>query len=288
MRKILWSLAISCSGLLLVPAAGAFQSQPAGAKTASTKPTANKAVTTFEVEQPATPAPPPTPEQQPAVAPQVSYSAGQLTIVAQNSTLSDILRAVRQQTGATVDVPSNATERVVAHLGPAPARDVLAALLNGSHFNYVMMGTESNPNALDRVILTQKTGGTSAGATTQVAGATPPGQPVQPTSVQPEPEGEAAPADDFSDDGAADQDAQQQPEPQPDPAEQQAQQQQAGGAFGQPGQPNVRSPEQLLLELQQRQALQQQQQQGGAPTPAAPQGFPIPPGAQPGQSNPPQ
>ncbi|HEY3616146.1 MAG TPA: hypothetical protein VGK96_04990, partial [Candidatus Sulfotelmatobacter sp.] len=38
------------------------------------------------------------------VAPQVSYQNSQLTIVAPNSTLSDILRAVRKQTGAEIEV----------------------------------------------------------------------------------------------------------------------------------------------------------------------------------------
>jgi len=81
----------------------------------------------------------------PAVPPKVSFSNGMLTIVAQNSTLGDILRAVRTQTGAAVEIPPNATERVVIHLGPGAPRDVLAALLNGSHFNYVMLGSPTNP-----------------------------------------------------------------------------------------------------------------------------------------------
>ena len=71
-------------------------------------------------------------DQMPAVPPQVSFQAGQLSISAQNSTLGDILRAVRKQTGATVDIPPNATERVVGKIGPGPAREVLATLLNGS------------------------------------------------------------------------------------------------------------------------------------------------------------
>src|SRR2546426_781579 len=71
----------------------------------------------------------------PAVAPQVSYKDGQLTIVAPNSTLGDILRAVRKQTAAEMEIPSNATERVVTHLGPGPAREVVADLhLCGSLF----------------------------------------------------------------------------------------------------------------------------------------------------------
>ncbi len=72
---------------------------------------------------PAPPPPPPTLEQLPAVPPKVTFSNGLLTIVAENSTLADILRAVRAQTGAVVEVPPNATERVVAHLGPGPARE---------------------------------------------------------------------------------------------------------------------------------------------------------------------
>src|SRR5438132_8146834 len=77
----------------------------------------------------------------PAVAPQVSYQDGQLTIVAPNSTLADILRAVRKQTAAEIEIPANANERVVTHLGPGPARQVVAQLLNGSRFNYVLLGS---------------------------------------------------------------------------------------------------------------------------------------------------
>jgi hypothetical protein len=96
------------------------------------------------------------PDQRPALPPVVTYLNGKLTIVAKNSMLSDILTAVGEKTGAAIDVPDGATERVVSELGPGPARDVVAALLNGSHFNYVMVGTETNPNSVARVILTAK------------------------------------------------------------------------------------------------------------------------------------
>ncbi|MGH8337817.1 MAG: hypothetical protein ACRETL_13585, partial [Gammaproteobacteria bacterium] len=89
----------------------------------------------------ATPAAPLRPEQMPATPPQVAFQRGLLTITAENSTLGDILRAVRNLTGATVDVPANATERVAGSFGPGPARDVLSSLLNGSHFNYVLLGS---------------------------------------------------------------------------------------------------------------------------------------------------
>src|SRR6202049_1486005 len=119
---------------------------------------------------PAPPPPPPTLEQMPAVPPKVSFGNGLLTIVAENSTLSDILRAVRTQTGAAVEIPSNATERVVTHLGPGEPRDVLASLLNGSHFNYVLLGSPTNPGKVDRVILTSKSGGAGAGSAPMAPG----------------------------------------------------------------------------------------------------------------------
>jgi hypothetical protein len=97
-----------------------------------------------------------TPEQRPAAAPIVIYLNGKLSISAKNSTLSDVLRAIANKTGANIDIPENANERVVSQLGPGLARDVLASLLNGSHFNYVMVGTENDPNSVARVVLTAK------------------------------------------------------------------------------------------------------------------------------------
>ncbi|MGA8491722.1 MAG: hypothetical protein WB711_14950, partial [Terriglobales bacterium] len=111
-----------------------------------------------EAQAPTQPSPPPTLAELPATPPQVSFHGGQLTISAQNSTLGDILKAVRVQTGATIDLPGTAPERVVGHFGPAAPRDVLASLLNGSHFNYVLLGSPTDSTALDRVILMAKSG----------------------------------------------------------------------------------------------------------------------------------
>src|SRR5262249_41758711 len=73
--------------------------------------------------------------QMPAAPPQVTYYQGKLTIISQNATLGDILHAVHERTGAALDVPGNPTERVAGQMGPGSARDVLAQLLSGSHFN---------------------------------------------------------------------------------------------------------------------------------------------------------
>src|SRR5713226_7130461 len=107
----------------------------------------------------------------PASQPQVSYQNGQLSIVAPNSTLGDILRAVHKQTTAEMDIPTNATERVVTQLGHGPARDVMAELLNGSRFNYVLLGSQSDANLLTRVVLVAKSGSDTPGPNPQ------PGQP---------------------------------------------------------------------------------------------------------------
>lgn len=128
----------------------------------------------------ATEALPLTPEQRPAAAPRVTYVDGKLTVVAKNSTLGDILRAISAKTGASIDIPEGANERVVSQLGPGPAREVMTALLNGSHFNYVMVGTETNPNAVAHVILTAKTDrpeGSAAGTTASASATRPTVQP---------------------------------------------------------------------------------------------------------------
>ena len=228
--------------------------------------------TTVEIVPPPPPPPPLRPEQMPAVAPQVTFQNGKLTIIARNSTLGDILRAVHSKTGANVELSGSATERVVGMFGPGPSRDVVASLLNGSHFNYVMLGSEANPDQLQHLILTPKGGDGGAAA--------PPPQPVEAQS-QPDAQPDAQDAngqDDFAD-ADADQDAN---------ADQPAEDPNANGQ--QIGQPNAKTPEQMLLELQRQQQIQQQQQQqGGASTPGQglPPGAPGAPGVPP-QPQPPQ
>jgi hypothetical protein len=260
-------------------------------------------------EQPvaeAAPAPPPTLAQMPASPPEVSFQGGQLTITAQNSTLGDILKAVRTQTGATVDFPGNASERVVGNFGPAPARDVLTTLLNGSHFNYLLLGSATDPSALDRVILTAKSGGSAANNVQQPSPMEQAGtnnQNAYPRPMQPVPapggntvvvEGQDA-QDDATDD-SADATDDSQGDDQTDQGDQADQADDQATDDQQPqqqpdGQPAVKTPEQLLQELQQRQQQVLQQQQGvqqGVQPPGMPPGFPNPgiPG-QPGMGTPP-
>lgn len=193
------------------------------------------------------------------VAPQVSYQDGQLTIVAPNSTLGDILRGVRKHTSADIEIPPTASERVVTRLGPGPAREVMAELLNGSRFNYILLGSPDNANVLVRVVLVAKTSDTPTPG---------PGQPASsPDAAKVADTPDADPADDAADDN-------------PDPATAEADQPPAAEP-----QPGVKTPQQMLQEMQQRQIqMQQQPGQPGLYPPGRP-GAMIQPG-QPQQQQP--
>jgi hypothetical protein len=204
--------------------------------------------------------------QEAAVPPQVTYERGNLTIDARNSTLHDVLKSVEKHTGAIFDISSGDTsERVVGHIGPGPARDVLAALLNGSHFNYVMLSPMGNPSALSRVLLTPR--GQPLGEA--YAAQQQPPQFQQPVQISPALEvqqqnasaDEAADNGDTPDENADAQEPQEQTDGQSDPA--QARQQVI------PTPPGVKTPEQMLQAIRQlhQQVIQQQQdpQPGQAP-----------------------
>ena len=205
------------------------------------------------VAAPQPPSPPPTPEQGPSSPPEVNYQHGQLTITARNSTMSDVLNAVKQKTGAAVDMPAVTSERVVGQFGPGAPRDVLAQLLNGSHYDYVLMGSPAEPGALKKIVLTARVSGPEP---------TPPTQP-QVGVTQPLPSVPDVDTEQTSDDSSTE-------TPQPDmpqaPEQAPEEEAQPDQEPAQSGQPVVKTPEQLLRELQQQQQ-QQQQQQNQSPQP---------------------
>jgi hypothetical protein len=88
---------------------------------------------------------------------QVSYQNGMLGVHANKATLSQVLFAIQQQTGADISIAAGAEqEQVVADINPAPAPEVLARLLNGSRFNFLILSAADNPLQLDRVILSTR------------------------------------------------------------------------------------------------------------------------------------
>jgi antitoxin (DNA-binding transcriptional repressor) of toxin-antitoxin stability system len=92
---------------------------------------------------------------QPAL--QVTYRDGLLGIHANKATLSEVLYAVQQRTGADISIAAGAEqEKVVAEIEPAPAPEVLARLLNGSKFNFLILSATNDPRRLERVILSTR------------------------------------------------------------------------------------------------------------------------------------
>jgi hypothetical protein len=84
----------------------------------------------------------------------VTFENGMLRIHAEKATLAQVLFEVQRQTKAEIPIPSGAEqEKVAVDLGPAPSRDVLASLLNGSPYNFIFVGNELS---LERVILTRR------------------------------------------------------------------------------------------------------------------------------------
>ena len=99
---------------------------------------------------PSVPAPVEAATAQPRVT--VTYSGGMLSIHSEKATLAEVLFEVQRQTQAEIAIPAGAEqEGVVADIGPAPAREALAELLNGSKYNFIFVGDGA---ALERVILT--------------------------------------------------------------------------------------------------------------------------------------
>ena len=139
-----------------------------------------------------------------------------------------------------------------------------------------MVGTPSSPDSVTQVILTAKTGGETPPSTTQPSAAEQPGM----MAVQPPVNGQQFPPRPFPQSQVQGQQIDTQDEPAPDAAEEtvddSAQDQDTGenadegapeqvnqGVAGQnPNQPVVKTPEQLLQELQRQQQIMQQQQQG--------------------------
>jgi hypothetical protein len=110
-----------------------------------------------EAIAPVTPPPPPPPNwpaNNKAQPPSVSFNGRDLTIAASNSSLRQILAEVSTATGVKVE-GEESDQRIFGSYGPAPARDVLNQLLDGSGYNVLIIGDkgEGTPRQL---VLTAK------------------------------------------------------------------------------------------------------------------------------------
>ena len=115
----------------------------------------------------------------------VEYQAGRLSILADNVSLAEVLNEIRRKTGTDIPIPPGAAqELMVANIGPLPLRDALTSLLNGSRFNFILVGSDTDPAKLKSVILTYR----GAGGMSQPAIASLPQPPVSESEPEPEPQ----------------------------------------------------------------------------------------------------
>lgn len=190
------------------------------------------------------------------VKPNVTLQNGQLTIDAPNSSLSDVLSSVHRVTGATLEGPTPG-ERIAIKLGPGSPEQVLNALLQGTAYDYVIVGTPGAPENITRIVLATSGGGEADGSEPGPAdrpgppGATPGDVPHRHGMFSPRQPPETSPED-----ASSGEDEQAQPQPQPEQQQPDAQQQQ---------QPAQKSPEDLFKELQQLGQQPNQNQQSQQP-----------------------
>lgn len=169
----------------------------------------------------------------PAEPAQVTLTAGKLSIQAKNSSLSDILHQLAKETGMSIDGLTK-DQRIFGIYGPADPRAVLTDLLDGAGYNVLMLGSTDSGTPRELQLSMRNSG---------------PGAATQPTVVaqqqqQDEDQDDTAPVPSYPPAGEV------VPHPPvPVPGNQVA--------------PNggVKTPQQLLQELERMRRQQQQQQQ---------------------------
>jgi hypothetical protein len=137
------------------------------------------------------PAPPLPPVQQSAQQAKIQFHQGMLSIDAKNSSLKEILDQVSHQTGLQIDGLDH-DERIYGQYGPDTVANTLTDLLDGSGYNYVMIGG-GNGAPPTKLLLTANNGGPGAGNS-----APPSPPPPAANAAPPEPAPEPQPTDDIS------------------------------------------------------------------------------------------
>jgi len=102
--------------------------------------------------------PPPSAAEVPPKAPQIRCEGNQLTIAADNSTMSSVLAGIRACIGIEIQLPNGSgDERTYIHLGPGSVREVLDDLLLATDYNFVIQSSNSSPGRVTNVVLTART-----------------------------------------------------------------------------------------------------------------------------------
>jgi hypothetical protein len=96
---------------------------------------------------------------QPVTTPPIAQlTDGKLTIRANGQDFVSVLQSVHSATGVSVEMPSGmASEPVFLSTGPASVTEALVALMDGSDYNYIIVGSEKDPRLVKQLILTRRT-----------------------------------------------------------------------------------------------------------------------------------
>ena len=118
---------------------------------------------------------------------QVTYTGGQLTVVANNNSLAETLTEIRNLTNAKIEgVQLGAAERISGEFGPDTPRAVVGALLASSRYNFILISPAGNPAVLQRIVLSEP-------APEPMAAVQPAPQPTMQTVPPPQPAAQSAP-----------------------------------------------------------------------------------------------
>ena len=176
LRCLIWtaaaSLAASCAAQVQqppgtmpdgrrvpIPSLAPHPQEP-GSSDSQSAPAPNPAQPDADVKNPAAPPAPAAPALPPSLLdkpPQpakVVLAGGQLSVEADNSSLHAILDAVQSTSGMTVD-GFGKDQRIFGHYGPGNPRDILSSLLEGAGYNILMVGA-TDSGAPRTLILTDR------------------------------------------------------------------------------------------------------------------------------------
>jgi hypothetical protein len=82
---------------------------------------------------------------------------GRLIIHARGQDFASVLQAVGTASGIDIEMPAqSATDPVFIDVGPVSAKEAVVALMDGAKYNYVIMGSRSDPGAVTRIILSER------------------------------------------------------------------------------------------------------------------------------------
>jgi hypothetical protein len=129
--------------LALAAASVCRAQQPATTPAAGADPSAQAPVAVAQV-----------PPDAPVLAPRVVCKGDQITISANNSTLSSVLEEVHRCMGTKIDLPDGAGEkRMFDRIGPGPASQVLDELLSNTGYNYIIGSSPANQEKIESIML---------------------------------------------------------------------------------------------------------------------------------------